>query len=49
VMRHAKTGTDSLRSTVGEAAKWTVAEKAAGSAPMLRKWLPFTWEPGDEK
>jgi hypothetical protein len=49
IMRHADTGTDSLRSTVGEAAKWRVAEEVRGSAPKLRKWESYTGRPDDDE
>jgi hypothetical protein len=40
-MRHEGTGTDSLTSTVGKAAKLTVYETALG--PKFGPWVPFKW------
>jgi hypothetical protein len=43
-MRHERTGTDSLKSTVGEAAKLSVYETAFG--PKFGPWVPFQWHRG---
>jgi hypothetical protein len=42
--RHAGSPHIAMRSTVGEAARWTVQESAT-VGPSFRKWKPFTWKP----
>ena len=41
VMRHAGSQTDSLKGTVGAAAKLTVKEAPSMSGPVFQKWKPF--------
>jgi hypothetical protein len=44
-MRHAGSVVDSLRATIGNAARLTVKEKAAGSVPRFARWEPYRSSP----